>query len=370
MESPTRRSQTRLAIVGAAIAALVLGAVIWFLAVDGSDDSEAPSDLVIMAQATLTAREAGYVATPTMTPPAVPSPTPATFEEGAPCAVDAVIDGLPPGLPAGGPGNHNWYGSSAAGIWASPVDFGVFLSGSFNDADTLWFAGELMPVLWYGTSQPLEVTGERLGGSATLEKVEFRDALNDTQQWTDIVIPEPGCWQLTGATETNALTITVEVLPATQRPDIRFMRALFDARPYDAPTTCPISSFAGADRGEAGAATRFWLEDDGITVDLNGWFVAGQEQGLAVFGDDLVAGMTGAIRKLDPGIGGEIEVSTTILNSNGRMARFIFPEPGCWELEFVTAASTAIFVVYVYPEECLPTFSDSEILVSCEPPRS
>ncbi len=234
--------------------------------------------------------------------------------------------------------------------------------------ESLWFAGELTPVLWYGSTQPVEITAQKTDGSVTVEQVESRDALMDFQ-WTDIMLPEPGCWDLTGATESSSLTITVEVLPASQRADFQLIQTTFDALPYDAPTTCPVTPLVGPEaREESDNFAHYWLEAEGIATDVGSWFIAGEQQGMGVYGEGVVDGVTATMRGLDPGMRSEIAISTVVLNSEGRVASFIFPEPGCWELQFMTASSTATFTVFVYPYECRPDYADGEILVSCEAP--
>lgn len=354
-------------LVALALAASLLSGACGAVLDDGGNSDREP-DLVVAARTTLTAREVQRELTPTRTPRAAVEPaTPTSAGVAMTCPADDVIDGAPPGNPSSGPGNHRWYGSAASGLWASPVDVGIFLPEGFGESDSLWYAGEITSVLWFGVSQSIEVFGERLDGDATMESVQLTEA-QFGNWWTDIVIPEPGCWQLTGTSEGRSLTITVEALPSDLRPDFRMIQTLYDARPYDPPSTCPVTSWVGPETREGVGFAHFWLEAGDIYADVFGWFVAGEQQSMGVYGVDVVSALDAKIRRLDPGPSTEIDITTVQLNSEGRIARFIFPEPGCWELEFVTPASTATFTLYVYPAECAPVQQVGQYLVSCEEP--
>lgn len=347
-------------------AALILSACTTFF---DSDETQGEPDLVIAARATLTHRE--MQREPTATPtarPLVATSTPTAVEASFACEADPLIAGLPPGLPPTSPSNHNWYGNSEAGLWASPFDFGYFLSDDAGEAESLWFAGKVTPVLWYGTIQPVEVTASKLDGSVTVEQVQSRDMLMETQ-WTDILFPEPGCWELTAGTEASSLTLTVEVLPIGQRADYHLIQTIFESLPYEAPASCPVTPLVGPDaRDESDNFAHYWLEADGISVDVGGWFIAGEQQSMGVHGEGVIDNLTAAIRGLEPGMRPEMPISTLIFHADARVASFIFPEPGCWEMEFATLSSTATFVVYVYPRECTPV--DGGFAGICEPPTS
>jgi hypothetical protein len=334
---------------------------------DNGDRSSSEPDLVVAAKATLTARESQHQPTPTATPRAPNALlTSTSVEVSSTCDADTPIDGLPPGLPLGYTGNTAWYGSSTLNLWASPVDFGSFLSDGFEESAGLWFAGQT-EVMWYGAALPIQLNGEQLDGDATVGPIEVVGAASQVQ-WTDVLIPEPGCWQLTGSTETSELTFIVEVMPVGQRPDFKLIQSLYDARPYEAPETCAITPWAGPEaRGDENFA-HFWLESNGISADVGGWFVAGDQQSMGVYGDEVVKDLNVTLRGLDPGSRTETQISTVILNSDGRLLRFVFPSAGCWELELATDSSTASFIIYAYPTECRPIPEDGAFLVSCEAP--
>ena len=59
------------------------------------------------------------------------------------------------------------------------------------------------------------------------------------------VIPAPGCWEITGTVGDRSLTLTVEVLPFEQRPDVIYARRWYHARPYEAPASCPATPLTG-----------------------------------------------------------------------------------------------------------------------------
>jgi hypothetical protein len=213
----------------------------------------------------------------------------------------------------------------------------------------------------------VEVTARRLDGAVTLPPVQPTSSFNQSQ-WTDIEIPTPGCWEITGQAGEASITITVEVLPRELRPDIIYARTLYQARPYEEPSTCPITPWLGPDASGDEGLAHYWFEADGLNADIPGWFIAGTEQVMGVYGEDVAEAFTATAARLDEG-GEVIEALTTVYGTNGRIARYIFPSAGCWELEMTTPTVTATFVVYVYPEECAPTFEDGEIIAACEPPR-
>ena len=162
--------------------------------------------------------------------------------------------------------------------------------------------------------------------------------------------------------------MTVEVLPLDARPDMAMIRDYYEARPYEAPDTCPISPWVGPDvRGNSNYA-HYWLETDGLSAEVPGLFVANEQQSMGVFGDGVIEALTVSARHLERGMD-DVVALTTIWNSNARLASFVFPEPGCWELEITSSRATATFVLYVYPAECEPELRDGRFVASCEPPR-
>ena len=377
MERLSGRSWLRVGVIAALVAVIALGFVAWRVLFDGSDAAEDEPDLVVAAQATLTAREALHEPTPTLPAPtrAPATSTPTVFELQSACAADALLAGLPPGLPLGFPDHTRWYGSEQAGLWASPSDFTAFVPAGIGDSSYIWFAGEATPILWFGTARPVEMTGERLDASGSLEFVRAYDrptegqGLTSETQWTDVLIPEPGCWRLTGTTEESSLTFTVEVAPVAQRADFQLLRTLFDARPYDPPATCAETPLVGPDAREEGEFAHYWLEANGISVDVGTWFVALRQQNLGVYGVEVAAGVRATFTRLDGD--GEAFMPTVLgLNSSARLLQFVFPSPGCWELELATETQTAVFTLYVYPQECAPKPEGDGFLVACEPPQS
>ena len=370
MDRPAARSWPKYAAVAAVILVAAIGVAIGIALSYSDDGAEDDPDLVEVAQATLTARATTQASLATSPPPAVPSPTATVVETSSVCAADRFAVDLPTGRPRFDLEHADWYGNPEAGLWASPADFGVFMPEGFAEAPSLWFAGQPTSVMWFGTSLPVTMTGEQLDGDATLGPVEPHDLTNNIQ-WTDVLIPEPGCWELNGTTGDIALTITVEVVPIEFRPDFQILMKLEEARPYEPPATCPVSPLTSPAVRAQGIGAHFWFEgEDDIIADSAGWFVAGEQQSIGVYGGDVDSGLTVTVRSLDAGNGGDFEATVVTLGSTGRVARFIFPAPGCWELEMETPSTTTTFTVYVYPEECLPVLDAGLFLVSCEAPQS
>ena len=365
MNNTGTRPWIKYAAVAAVILLLGAGAAIAAIVWTGDEDAEGEEDLVEEARATLTARVAEFQPTATSSPAAALSQTPTLTVAAETCAVDPFAVDLPVGWPHEQLQHADYYGSEGAGIWASPHDFGLFMPEGFDEPSSPWFAGQPTPILWFGTAFPIEISGEQLDGDATLEPVEPRDLANDSQ-WTDVVIPEPGCWLLTGTSEGTTLTMTVEVLPIEFRPDHQILVQLEAARPYDPPSTCAVSPVTGLEVRDEVQGPHYWLEGEEFVADVAGWYVVGEQQGTGVYGEGVADGLAMTARSLEAS-GEEIEAGTAIL-TNGRGARWIFPSPGCWELEFETPSSSETFTVYVYPADCLPTLAVGEFLVSCEPP--
>ena len=365
-EQPVTGRWRTYAVLGAGIFVVACGYLVWTVVLDDPNEHDPTGDgLVEQAGATLTARAPA----PTATSPAVATRahTPTVVTASTVCATDPFSDDLPNSLPLFDLEHADWYGSRDTGLWASPADFGLFMPEGFAEAPGLWFAGQPTPVMWFGSSAPVELTGQQLGGDLTLDPVEPRDIANDIQ-WTDVVIPEPGCWELTGTSESQSLTMTVEVLPIDFRPDFQILVQLNDARPYDPPPTCPVSPLSGLEVRDVAIGPHYWYESGGLIADFAGWYVAGEQQSIGVYGVDVADGLTFTAHSLEASDELDVEATTALLGSDARVARFIFPSPGCWELQLETSTESATFTVFVYPAECLPALGIGEFIVSCEAP--
>ncbi|MEZ4571781.1 MAG: hypothetical protein R2849_15895 [Thermomicrobiales bacterium] len=369
MEFLKRRSRTEVGVLVATVALMFFGFLFWTTVLGESESSDDSSNLVALAEATLTAREAMVEPTATTVPVIVPTSTSLVASSPGACPVDPLATELIPALPLGDPAHGKWYGSLESELWVSPADLSVVFPSGMATPDTLWFAGQMTQVMWYGTSQGIAVTGEQLDGNATLGPVESSEPMNQVQ-WTGFTIPEPGCWRLTGRTSETELTLTVNVLPGDARPDIAMIREYYEARPYEAPSTCAITPWSGPESRGNSEYAHYWLEDDGISAEVPGLFIANQQQSMGIYGTDVVDAVSVTASNLDSDSGEVVRASTSIWDSNARLASFVFTSPGCWELKMETSTSSATFTVYVYPAACEPVFEDGEYLVSCEPPTS
>ncbi len=367
-EFSQRWGRAEFAVLTLAVAAILFGFVFWTIALDDSDSSDESRDLIVIAEATWTPPVSLADLTSTAAQVVESAPASKFASRGSDCQVDPFATDLITALPLGDPTHLDWYGSKSSALWVSPTDLTAIFPVGTPKVSSLWFAGQMTEVMWYGASLPIRLTGEQLDGNATVGPIESTDAPNQIQ-WTNFTIPVPGCWELTGSTGESTLTITVEVLPSSERPDIATIQNYYDARPYEAPASCVISPWSGPDiRGNSSYA-HFWLEGEGISAEVPGLFIANLQQSMGIYGTGVVDAAVVSARNLDSANGEAVRASTSIWNTNARLASFIFTSPGCWELDIETPATRAAFVVYVYPAECEPELRDGEFVADCEPPR-
>ena len=374
MEFLKRRSRTEFGMLAAAIALILFGYLFWTVVLSESDSDDETPDLVAQAGATLTAREqtaAAQAPSPEPTTPSTVQPPTATQGQASAemCSADPVATDLTPTIPRGDLTHTDWYGSRETRLWVSPNNAVGLLPDGWPEASSLWFASGLTYLMWYGTPAPITVAGEQLDGDATLEPVGPADIF-DQIQWTIFSFPEPGCWQITGSTDEESLTVTVEVLPYQQRPDVIYLEQLYAARPYEVPSTCATTDLVGPEERFDYHIAHYWLDSNGVDTSVFDWFVVGQQQQLGVHGFDVSEDLTATAHNLDSRSGEVIEAMTSIGNAGVRIVRYTFPSPGCWEMELSTPTTTATYVVYVYPEDCLPEYREGEFHVACEPPQS
>ena len=86
-----------------------------------------------------------------------------------------------------------------------------------------WYAGEpALKVLWYSeVAGELRVTGKRLDAEGALS-AEVPAGYDDVgYQASSILVPEPGCWEITGSVGEQTLRVVADVLS----PDLHPLRA-------------------------------------------------------------------------------------------------------------------------------------------------
>ena len=86
---------------------------------------------------------------------------------------------------------------------------------------------------------------------------------------------------------------------------------------------------------------------------------------MGIFGADVTEGLDVTARLLNSSVTNSFIATTSLWNTDARLASFAFPAPGCWELEMTTPTTTATFVVYVYPLECEPFVKEDEYVSAC-----
>jgi hypothetical protein len=101
-----------------------------------------------------------------------------------------------------------WYHED--GIWA----------GLAPPYDGRWYAGPpALKVLWFTeTEGALEIAGQQLEGPLRVSAEVAPGYESFRYQPSSIVVPEPGCWEISGSVGGRMLRIVAEVLPAAQHP--------------------------------------------------------------------------------------------------------------------------------------------------------
>lgn len=361
-ELPQRRGRAEFGVLAAGLALLLGAFVIWTAVLD---DGSSPTDPQDEPELALDDGTAFAVHTASVEE-APPGATPGFDAARGVCRTTPFSTDLIPGVPRNDIRYLNWYGNQEAGLWAAPMDYGAMLPSGWPEASTLWFSGGATPIGWYGASNAIVVTGERLDGDARVGPIVGASTGVESVQSTSITIPEPGCWMLTGTAGQASLSLVVEVLPLEERPDIAIAEQYYAARPYDVPSTCPVTARSAPSQRGAG---HHWLQSGGLRAEFDDLLFAGKEQTVGVFGEDVTSGLELVARKLNSDADEQQEAITALWNSDARLALFSIPSSGCWELNLETPSSSVTFVVYVYPAECEPELRDGKFVAACEPPR-
>ena len=390
MDIVRRRSRTELATLVAVFTLVIAGVIIWTMVLGNPDSDDDSDGLVAEGGASLTAL--GAIPDATFTPAQIavvePTSTPFSGPIGGTCQVSGLATELAVGVPFNAQLYPDWYTAEESNLWAAPLHYVTFVPSDPQFPADHWFADGVTTISWYGTAAPIQLTGKQLDGDAEFGPVEPRQTAN-LLQWTDVVIPAPGCWTLTGTSGDDTLEITVEVLPIDQRPDVILIESYYDARPYDAPETCAISAWTGpgirgvnveatdhrfpdptgqAARGAGSTSAHYWLESSGIAAEVPGLFIANRQQSMGIFGPDVSEGIDVLGRKADSSLPEMFEATTTIWNNNARLANFSFPSSGCWDFTIATPTTTATFTVFVYPLECEPIWRGGQYVSDCSAP--
>jgi hypothetical protein len=109
-----------------------------------------------------------------------------------------------------------WY--EGDGIWA----------GLAPPYEGRWFAGEpALKVLWYSdVAGELRISGTRLDGSSGALSVDIPSGYEQVAyQPSAILVPEPGCWEVSGSVGHSTLRVVAEVLG----PELHPLRAACQA---------------------------------------------------------------------------------------------------------------------------------------------
>ena len=102
-----------------------------------------------------------------------------------------------------------WYHGD--GIWA----------GLAPPYEGRWFAGEpALKVLWYTDAVGgLQIGGKRVDGSSGTLSAEIPSGYEGFgYQPSAILVPEPGCWEVTGSVGDRALRVVADVLASELHP--------------------------------------------------------------------------------------------------------------------------------------------------------
>jgi hypothetical protein len=84
-----------------------------------------------------------------------------------------------------------------------------------------WYAGEpALKVLWYSeVAGELRITGRRLDPPGAVLSAEVPSGYEEVgYQPSSILIPEPGCWEITGSVGEQTLRVVADVLAPELHP--------------------------------------------------------------------------------------------------------------------------------------------------------
>lgn len=365
-----QRSLAELGLLTAALVA-VLAVAAWFAW--PTDTTDEPTQLE-MAQATLTSRAEQPTDTATSSSSNVAA-APTSQAEPSPtfngvCVADQPATDPPASIPRGDPAYETWYGRGNSDIWLSVADRKAFLP-PLDFSTGLWFAGGPTYLMWYGTTDRIVMSATQLNGVGHVESVDPIGINTPAYiQHHIIEIPEPGCWEITGTTETEQVVFLVDVRPVDERPDLIFAQAIYDLRPYPEPATCQITPWTDPESRFDSYSSPFWLDGASISLFSDfGWYYAGEELFTGALLDAEGQSLKLNARPMD-NPGPAFSEDAIRRQDNRSSLRLTFPTSGCWKLETITESGAETFRVYVYPAECRPDIDAMEIPSTCRAPES
>jgi hypothetical protein len=293
-------------------------------------------------------------ATPTATPlpfqmPTIaPTPDITATQTASGCAMTPYSGRYPDGVdPSYSWETINWYTDD--GLWAQPD---IFLGGA-------WYAGGMVVSWSQDVDGELEVSGARLD-AVSPHAVTVRSQSHDFgwDATTNLDIPEPGCWQITGKAGSHTLQFVVNVLPQRERPDVQqLIQQHLALTPFAPPPDCAITPVVGpaahlTERSPS-APYEYSLEGNGLSLRGAPDLLFEGENALAWFPAEWAEF---SVRGNLIGDAGVSLRSTGIRTADERgeywRSTVLFPAPGCWELHATAGTQTLDAVVYVYPAEC------------------
>jgi hypothetical protein len=289
---------------------------------------------------------------------AAPAASPTAQPVASDCAMTAFAE-QPPVYMSGEPVFPNWYYGS--GIWLSPAAING-VNPSLPLSPHAWFAAP-MPVVTIRTShdQPeLELTAERLDGPAQpFVATAHPDAYSPDGLLREFMVtfPEAGCWELTARTGSDVLTLTLDVRPAAERPDIAQALEAHAQLPYAPPASCAVTAWSGPEDRAGRFQPYWWLDGTGIsTRSLSGAFFAEEPTNLEWFVEEWGA-ITLTGRSL--GQGDALQLSTdpsqrVTIDGSAWFTTLLFPTPGCWEVQAQVNGQSLHAVIWVYQAGCRP----------------
>jgi hypothetical protein len=114
--------------------------------------------------------------------------------------------------------NREYYGKGAVSVYIYPAGTVVFKPGGGGFVEHDGSLGIKWP-WWRGVKGQLKITGRRLDAPAPTLRAWIPDGYGDTGwQVSNLIFPQPGCWEVTGTVGRASLTFVTRVVKIGDGP--------------------------------------------------------------------------------------------------------------------------------------------------------